>query len=149
LFTSTQARDLEASTVSMRTDFGMWSQYLRDVPPVLMVRISPQFEESVWKMIARGAAATQGMAIPPLRSFTSNFLRMRAYCGDAEVLPIHPFIVEHKVPERSSIREGLYVFDRAALGSHCPSIRFEMFSEKSPQRPDAKVIDPKVFDQLK
>ncbi len=99
-------------------------------------------------MLARGAAATQGMAIPPLKSFTANFLRLRAYCGDAEVTPIHPFVIEHEVSGRSPIREGLYVFERGAFGPHCPAVRFSMFSEKDPQRADTKAIDPKLFDQL-
>ena len=62
---------------------------------MVLVRISPQFEESMWKTLARGAAATQGVMLPPLKSLTANFLQLRAYCGDTEVTPIHPFIVEH------------------------------------------------------
>lgn len=149
LFTSGQARNVQFSATNMRTDFGAWTEYIRDVPPVLLVRVSPQFEESIWKTLARGAAYTQGMALPPLKSFTSNFLRMTAYCGSTEVTPIHPFVIEHRVAERSPIREGLYVFERSAFGPHCPTIRFEMFSEKSPQRGDSKEIDPKLFEMLK
>ena len=148
LLTSKDARAIEPGVASLRADFGNWSDYLRDVGQVLLVRVSPQFEESMWKALARGAAATQGMAIPPLKSFTSNFLRLRAYCGDAEVTPIHPFIIEHEVPGRSAIREGLYVFEQAAFGPQCPAVRFSMFSEKDPQRPDTKVIDLKLFEQL-
>lgn len=148
LLTPAQVQNITPGSNSMRGDFGNWSEYLRDVGPVLLVRVSPQFEESVWKMLARGAAATQGMSLPPLRSFTSNFLRLRAYCGDTEVMPIHPFIIEHEVQGRSKIREGLYIFDRGAFGSHCPAVRFSMFSERDPDRADSKVIDPKLFDQL-
>jgi hypothetical protein len=148
VFTSTQAMEVAAGPAGMRTDFGAWSQYLRDVPPVLLVRISPQFEESLWKTLARGAAYTQGVALPPLKSFTANFLRMRAYCGDTEVVPIHPFIIEHEVPDRPPIREGLYVFERSAFGQ-CQTIRVSLFSEKSPESADIKEIDPKLFAQLK
>ena len=143
--TPTLARDLEADA---RGDFGTWTDYVRDVDRVLLVRVSPQFEESMWKMLARGAAATQGMALPPLRSFTANFLQMRAYCGDAEVTPIHPFIIEHQAAERAPVREGLYVFAIDAFGPQCASVRFSMFSEKDPKNPDTKAIDPKLFEQL-
>jgi hypothetical protein len=149
LFTSRQAREFQPSMTNFRTDFGSWSQYIRDAPDVLLVRLSPQFEESLWKTLARGAAYTQGVALPPLKGFTANFLRLRAYCGDAEVLPIHPFIIEHEVPDRPPIREGLYVFDRSAFGGHCAAIRFAMFSEKSPEDADTKTIDPKLFEALK
>src|SRR6185436_5749762 len=79
-------------------DVANWNDYIRDVAPVLLIRVSPQFGESFWKMLARGAASTQGMNLPPLKSFTSNFLKMRVFCGDAEVTPIHPFIIERPVP---------------------------------------------------
>ncbi len=147
LLTSKDARDL-APRSGRGADFGNWSDYLRDVGQVLLVRVSPQFEESVWKLLARGAAATQGMNLPPLKSLSANFLRLRAFCGDAEVTPIHPFIIEHEPSGRSPIREGLYVFERGAFGPHCPAIRFSMFSERDPDRADTKAIDPKLFEQL-
>jgi S1-C subfamily serine protease len=126
-------------------DVANWNNYIRDIAPVLLIRVSPQFEESLWKMIARGAASTQGMNLPPLKSFTSNFLKMRVYCGDAEVTPIHPFIIERPIPDHAPIREGLYVFDRTALGTQCKSVRLDLFSEKSPNTPESRTIDPKLF----
>jgi hypothetical protein len=147
LLTSTQAR--EASGSDPRLDFDHWTDYLRDAPPLLLVRVSPQFEESVWKMLARGAASTQGVNLPPLKSFTANFLRMRASCGDTEVLPIHPFIIERRINDRQSIREGLYIFARDAFGPQCSTIKFSMFSEKDPTRAETKAIDPKLVEQLR
>ena len=146
LMTSAQARELNTS--DPRSDFGNWTDYLRYAPPVLLVRVSPQFEESFWKTLARGAASTQGMNLPPLKSFTSNFLRLRAYCGDTEVAPIHPFIVEHEIPDHAPIREGLYVFPIDAFGPQCATVKFSMFSEKDPKNADTKTIDPKLFEQL-
>ena len=143
--TPTLARDLEADA---RGDFGTWTDYVRDAEGVLLVRVSPQFEESLWKMLARGAAATQGMALPPLKSFTANFLQLRAYCGDTEVTPIHPFIIEHQAAERPPVREGLYVFAIDAFGPQCAGVKFSMFSEKDPESADTKTIDPKLFEQL-
>lgn len=147
LMTPRHLRD-DALIVNPRYDFANWSDYVRDAPPVLMIRVSPQFEESFWKTLARGAAATQGMSIPALRSFSSSFQRMRAYCGDAEVTPIHPFIIERQISEKLTIREGLYVFDVSAFGPHCASVRLAMYSEKDPQRADTKIIDPKLFQQV-
>src|SRR4029434_10631227 len=66
LMTAAQARELNTS--DPRSDFGNWTDYLRYAPPVLLVRVSPQFEESFWKMLARGAASTQGMNLPPLKA---------------------------------------------------------------------------------
>ena len=146
LMTSTQARD--GSSSDPRTDFDNWTDYLRYTPPVLLVRVSPQFEESFWKTLARGAAMTQGVNLPPLKNFTSNFVRMRAQCGETEVLPIHPFVIERRVNDKQTIREGLYVFALDAFGPQCSTIRFSMFSEKDPKQGDTKMIDPKLFEQV-
>lgn len=146
LMTSTQAR--EGGGSDPRLDFDNWTDYLRYAPPVLLVRVSPQFEESFWKMLARGAASTQGVNLPPLKSFTANFLRMRAYCGEAEVLPIHPFVIERRINDKPSIREGLYVFALDAFGPKCSTVRFAMYSEKDSKRADTKAIDPKLFEQI-
>lgn len=147
LLTTAIAREI--ATNNPRADLANWSDYVRDAPPMLLIRVSPQFEESFWKMLARGAAATQGMALPPLKSFTSNFSKLRAFCGDTEVTPIHPFIIERQLPEKGSLREGLYVYDINALGPQCASVRLAMYSAKEPNKPDTKTIDPKLFEQLK
>lgn len=148
LLSATQAREATSQN-GPKADFGNWNEYVRRAPPVILIRVSPQFEESFWKMLARGAASTQGMALPPLKSFTSNFLRLQAYCGDKEVVPIHPFVIEHQVPEKSTaIREGLYVFDPAALNAQCGAVRLAMYSEKDPQKADVRTVDAKLFQQV-
>ena len=136
------------TTSSSRTFFGYWTPYISNAPQVLLLRVSPQFEESFWKMLARGAAQTQGMALPPLRSFSANFLRLRAFCGATEVEPIHRFIIEMPIEGRKPVREGLYVFALTDFGAHCTSVRVELFSEKSPNRPDSRTIDPRLFTQI-
>jgi S1-C subfamily serine protease len=147
VMTPAQAR--EATTSNARADMANWSDYIRDAPAMILIRVSPQFEESFWKTLARGAASTQGMNLPPLKSFTSSFLKMRVHCGDTEVTPIHPFIIERQVAEKASIREGLYAFDPSALGSQCGSVKVTMFSEKDPAKGDIKTLDGKLFDRLK
>jgi hypothetical protein len=41
-------------------DFSNWSEYMADVPPVLVVRVTPKMVESLLGKVARGAASTQG-----------------------------------------------------------------------------------------
>ncbi len=86
--------------------------------------------------------------MPPIKRFTSGFSRMRAFCGVAEVLPIHPFKLEQRVSESDAIYEGLYVFDPGALGPHCGTVKLELYSEKEPQKADTLVVDPKVIQQI-
>lgn len=129
-------------------DFGAWSEYLADFPPVLLVRVTPKMVEGFWTKVARGALWTQGVSLPSIKHFKTGFGRMRAYCGDREVTPIHPFVVELRISDSGAIYEGLYVFDPAALGPHCPAVRLVLFSEKEPGKGDTRVIDSKVIQQI-
>ena len=138
----------DGARANPRTDFGHWTEYVTNAPPVLLVRATPKFEESLWKTILRGAAATQGAVLPPLRSFGANFLRLRAFCGAVEVAPIHPFIILRELQDRRSIREGLYVFAAGDFGPHCATVRVELFSEKAPDKADSVTIDPQLFPKL-
>jgi S1-C subfamily serine protease len=130
-------------------DFGNWSEYLADYPRALLVRVTPKMAEGLWAKVARGAAMTQGMSLPPMKRAKSGFLRMRAFCGDTEVVPIHPFVVEHRTSETEAIYEGLYVFDPAALGQLCGgAVRLTVYSENEPDKGDTRVIDQKVLRQI-
>jgi S1-C subfamily serine protease len=143
-----RSADAAQTLVSQLVDFGYWSEYVQDVPAVLLVRVTPKSVEGFWTTVARGAARTQGVNLPPLKHFKSGFSRMRAFCGSAEVMPIHPFRVERRVSETDATYEGLYVFDPGALGPHCGTVKLLLYSEKAPEKGDTRVIDPKVLEQV-
>ena len=129
-------------------DFSNWSEYMADVPPVLAVRVTPKMVESLLGKVARGAASTQGMALPAMKHLKSGFERLRAFCGRTEVQPIHPFKLELRVSETETMYEGLYVFDPAALGPQCGTVTLGLFSEKQPEKEDTRVVDPKILQQI-
>jgi S1-C subfamily serine protease len=130
------------------TDFSNWSQYVADFPPVLLVRVTPKLVEGFWTKVARGAAQTQGVALPPMKHVKSGFSRLRAFCGDAEVAPIHPFKLEQRVSEADAIYEGLYVFDPGALGPSCKAVKLVLYSEKEPEKGDTLAVDAKAVQQV-
>ena len=140
--------DAEQMVVRTLMDFGDWSPYVADFPPVLLVRVTPKLVEGFWTKVARGAAQTQGMAIPPIRHFKSGFSRMRAFCGDTEVTPIHPFKIEQRVSDNDGIYEGLYIFDPEALGPACGAVKLVLYSEKEPDKGDTVVADARVVQQI-
>jgi S1-C subfamily serine protease len=144
----TRRPDAEPALVRPLMDFSNWSDYVADFPPVLLVRVTPKLVESFWTTVARGAAQTQGVALPPIKHFKSGFSRLRAFCGDAEVTPIHPFKLEQRVSESDAIYEGLYVFDPGALGPPCGTVKLVLYSEKAPEKGDTRVVDPKVLQQI-
>jgi hypothetical protein len=78
----------------------------------------------------------------------AGFARMRLFCGDAEVIPIHPFKIEQRVGENDAVYEGLYVYDPAAIGRQCATVKLTLFSDKSPEKGDTRVIDPKILEQI-
>ena len=129
-------------------DFGSWSDYFDDIQPVLIVRVTPKMVENFWTTVARGAALTQGAAIPAIKHAKSGFNRLRAYCGESEVAPIHPFVLEQRNPTGDSITEGLYVFDPGAFGSQCATAKMVLFSEKEPDKAETRVIDPGVIQRI-
>jgi S1-C subfamily serine protease len=140
--------DLEPVLVKPVMDFGNWFEYVEDFPSVLLVRVTPRQVESVWAKVARGAAYTQGAAIPPITRAKSSFSRLRAYCGDTEVTPIHPLTVEHRLSDTEAAYEGLYVFDPKAFSPSCASVKFVVYSEKNPDRPETGVVDPRIVQQI-
>ena len=129
-------------------DFGQWSSYVADHPSVLLVRGAPKEVESLWVKVARGAAMTQGVALPPIKHFTPGVARMRVLCGKNEVTPVHPFIVERRVSETDAVHEGLHVLSADAIGPHCGSVTIEVFSEKAPDKREAATIDAKLLQQI-
>ena len=145
---STRDPQMQQGRQAASTDFGDWSDYFADVPPVLVVRVTPKLAESFWTTVARGAAYTQGVALPPIKHFKPGFSRLRALCGSVEVIPIHPFTLEQRVSDTDAIREGLYVFDPQALGPQCTSVKLVLYSEKEPKKPDTLAVDPHVIDRI-
>jgi hypothetical protein len=141
---SVRAPEAEAR-LGRLTDFGSWAEYFADLPAVLIVRVTPKLVEGFWKRLAREAARTQGAVLPAFRDFKTNFLRLRAACGTAEVSPIHPFVLEHEVDEKRVVREGLYAFGPDAFGPHCASVTLTLSSEQAPEKADTITIDQRIL----
>ncbi|BCS35538.1 hypothetical protein TBR22_A47710 [Luteitalea sp. TBR-22] len=129
-------------------DFGQWSAYVANYPSVLLVRATPRQVESLWLKVARGAAMTQGIALPPLTHFAPGFARMRVLCGAKELVPVHPFVVERRTSETEAIREGMYVFTPDAIGPHCGSVTIEVWSEKAPDKREVVTLDAPRLTQI-
>lgn len=144
----TRSPNAELSFMRQRMDFGAWSEYVSEVWPVLLIRVTPRFVEGFWTKVGRAAAQTQGVALPPIKRYKSGFAGLRALCGAAEVTPIHPFELERRISERATIDEGLYVFDPGALGPHCGTVTLVLQSAASPEQPDTRVVDPKILEQI-
>ena len=128
--------------------FENWDDYVRNDPPVLMVRATPKLVESLWKTLGRVAAQSQGVQIPAIKHIKAGFASMRMLCGAAEVTPIHPFKIEQRVGENDVVYEGLYVFDPASVGPHCGTVTLVLFSDKDPDKGDSRVLEPGILRRI-
>jgi S1-C subfamily serine protease len=137
-----------SETLRPLIEFGNWSEYVADLPPVLMIRVRPKLVERFWTTVARGAARTQGVSLPPIKRLKAGFSRMRVSCGNAEVTPIHPFMLEQRTSETHTLYEGLYVFDPDALGPHCGTVELVLYSEEAPDKGDTRLVDPAVLERI-
>lgn len=146
-----EARNPELMQQSLRalSDFGNWSDYVSSNQPVLYIRATPKLVENFWTTVARGAASTQGVAIPAIKHVKTGFSNMRVYCGASEVTPIHPLKIERRLEGGRDIYEGLYVFDPSALGPDCGTVKLSLFSEREPEKADTRTIDPKILEQVR
>lgn len=138
----------EEVRASRQMEFGAWSEYVADVPPVLLVRVTPKMTEGFWRGLARGAAMTQGIQLPPMKSAKAVFSRMQAYCGATEVSPIHALMLETPVPGNESFGEGLYAFAPGALSAACGTVKLVLYSEKEPQKGDIRTVDAAVLTRI-
>jgi S1-C subfamily serine protease len=129
-------------------DFGEWSEYVSASPPVLFIRATPRLVESIWLKLARGAAATQGSSIPPIKHVGPGFSRMRVLCGAREIVPIHPFRIRTRVSESELVDEGFYAFDPMAIGPQCGTVSVVLSSVKDAARTETHAVDPAVIAQV-
>jgi S1-C subfamily serine protease len=130
-------------------EFGNWSDYVSDYPPVILIRATPKLVEGIWKTIARGAAQTQGVSLPAFKHLKASFARLRLSCGEAEVVPIHPFKIERRVSDTNVVYEGLYVFAPDAIGPQCANVTLTLFSEKDPAKGDTRMVEPRIVEQIR
>jgi S1-C subfamily serine protease len=139
--------ELEAARHALQ-EFGNWWDYVRRDPPVLMVRATPKMVESFWKSMLRGAVQTQGVSLPPIKRIKAGLARMQLSCGSAQVTPIHPFKIEHRIGDTEAVYEGLYIYDPASIGPQCATVTLTLFSDKAPDKGDTRVLDVKILQQI-
>jgi hypothetical protein len=137
-----------ASANELPSDFSNWSEYVEATPPVLLIRVTPKLAEGFWTKVARGAAMTQGVSIPPIKRLKPDFASMRALCGDTEIVPVHPFKLEHRLTDTDTLVEGLYAFDPGALTPACTTVTLQLFSVKDPRKADSLAVDAKTIQRV-
>jgi S1-C subfamily serine protease len=142
-------------TIDVLGDFQGWREYVGDYKPVIMLRATPKMGESFWGMFGRGLAAQYGIHRQANIRFKTDFYRMKLFCGEKEVVPIHPAKIAHVVNEsnyfvraKDATYEGFYTYPASAISSACGQVRLEIFSERNPEKASSKTLSEKTITRI-
>ena len=81
----------------------------------------------------------------PLTS--ESFREMHLFCGEREVVPIHPAKLGF-VSAQELTFGGIYAYPPNAVSSNCGTVKLEISSEKTPQRMRTRDLDRKVIARV-
>ena len=103
--------------------------------PVLLVRVRPKFK-ALFKV-----------------RFKNGFVRMRLLCGGRELTPILPGRAEFDLYDQRERKvdttfQGAYEYQADAVTPACGNVVLEIYSEKDPNTPESKPVDPATVQRV-
>ncbi|MBZ5697555.1 MAG: serine protease [Acidobacteriia bacterium] len=135
-------------------DLKNWAEYTGEYRPVILIQANPKLRETFMSALGRGLANGR-YAGPARMKFKTDFYRMKLLCGEKEVQPIQPGKIAdvlnvHNpfVSVTDATYEGLYSYPYDAISSQCGTVTLDLFSEKEPNKPVSKVLDPKTLARI-
>jgi len=145
-----------SETIDPLSELRNWEEYVGQYRPVVMIRAQPKLVEGFCSSFGRGYLATRGIAAQASLHFKTDFLSMRIWCGNSEVVPIHPGRVEHRIAlTNSAVRvndatyEGLYILPPDAIGPHCGTVRVDLIEENNSLRvAESRTLDAKMVQMI-
>jgi len=149
------SKDAVQGTFSTTEQFKNWAEYVGEYKPVLLIQAQPLLGESFWGAVGRGVAANYGIRAQANLRFKTDFYKMKLFCGDKEVEPIHPgkifFLTNESnyfVRSHDATYAGFYSYPADAVNETCGTVRVELFSEKHPDKAETKTLDKKTVARL-
>lgn len=152
----TKSKDnLQSSSTTTTDEFHNWAEYVGEYKPILIITAQPALGESFWGAVGRGVAANYGIHTQANLRFKTDFYRMKLFCGEKEVAPIHPAKIYRLTNERSyfiksndATYAGAYSYPADAINESCGVVRLELFSEKHPEKAENKTLDKKTVARI-
>ena len=142
-------------TIDVLEGFKGWKEYVGEYKPVLMINADPKMGESFWGAFGRSFAGYYGIHTQANIRFKTDFYKMKLFCGDREVMPIHPGKIPYIMNEsnyfvraKDATYEGLYVYPASAITTACGEVRLEIFSERNPLKPSTKKLSEKTITRI-
>jgi S1-C subfamily serine protease len=134
-------------------DLKDWAEYAGEYQPLIQIEASPQLGPDFGLKLDRKKFRENPYA--RRMKFRADFYRMKLFCGAQEIEPIHPGRVSTELDYHTQQYEiadatftGLYSYPYDAISSSCSSVTLQLFSEKEPDKPVAKVLDAKTVARV-
>jgi len=133
-----------------------WAEYVNEYRPVILIEANPRLRETFMSALGRGMAASGGVYGGPAKMrFKTDFYRMRLVCGDKEVQPILPGKVADVLDVHNpfvnvtdATYDGIYSYPYDAISPNCGAVTLELYSEKAPNMPVSKTLDPRTVSRI-
>jgi S1-C subfamily serine protease len=132
-----------------------WEEYVGEYEPVLIVQASPKLKESFWSTFRRGVVTGGAFTGSAKMRFKTDFYKMKLLCGSKEIRPLFPGkiqrvvdIHDENVNVTDATYDGLYKYPADAITSNCGTVTLQLFSEKDPNLPRARVLDKKTINAV-
>lgn len=114
-----------------------WAEYVGGYKSVLFIYAAPRSGESF-----RDQSKTE-------------FYKMRLFCGDREVEPIHPAKValissrsNQSLTGQDAAIGGIYAYPPKAVSADCGTVKLEIYSEAIPPKVGTKELDRKLIGRV-
>jgi len=127
-----------------------WEEEAGAHPAVFGIYVMPKAKEGLGSALGRSFNVNSAAKL----KFKTDFQKMRLFCGDKEVQPIHP----GKVPVMVSVRnrvvkmedstyKGVYLYSPDAVNPGCGQVKLEIYSSKGGE-PTVKAFDEKTVQHV-
>ncbi len=135
-------------------DLKNWEEYAGEYQPVVQIEANPKLRETFMSAFGRGLAGGR-YAGPAKMRFKTDFYKMRLLCGNKEIEPIQPSKVADVVDVHNPFVNvtdatyvGFYSYPPDSVSPACGQVALELYSEKEPNKPTVKILDPKSVNRI-
>jgi S1-C subfamily serine protease len=86
--------------------------------------------------------------------FKTDFSRLRLVCDGKEIAPVHPgrvkiYLYNLKREVTDTTYGGLYTYLAGPILSNCSSATLEIYSEKNPEQPLVRAVEPAILSRVR
>src|SRR6267143_889493 len=127
-----------------------WEEEAGAHPAVFAIYVMPKAKEGLGSAFGRSFSLNSAAKL----KFKTDFQTMKLFCGDKEVLPIHPgripvtVSVQNRVVKMDdSTYKGVYVYSPDAVKPDCGQVKLEVYSSKGGE-PTIKTFDDKTVQHI-